>query len=1441
MGTKTRRVPTRTAWALGLLGLLTTAACAEDPPAPPSEPLGEVSEAVFSNGNFETGAANSPPPGWTVTPYMNLGVTSTTPATRADLQLQSGGSAQTFLLTGTVESVADSALGTGASLRYPKYGSGVAVVNVPGASRNTNSLKQSMTISAGDVDPADGKAHVRFTVAPVLENPGHAANQQPYYFVQLRNTTRNTVLYKDYNASAQPGIPWKISNGVYYTDWQLVDIAPGSAELALGDEVELEVIAAGCSQGGHFGRVYVDGIGSTVPGLFVSATGPASANAGSNVTYTLAYTNGGTGGASAAAVDFVTPPSTTFVSVSGASCSQPSVGSTGTVSCPLGALSAGGTGSLQVTVKIDSGATGKITNGNYAIKATGISPLVGPKVYTTITSGVAYADLSLTKTNGVGGVAWGQSVSYAIVVSNAGPSAVTGATVTDALPATLTGATWTCAGAGGASCTASGTGSIADSAVNVPVGGSVTYTLGASVVAGTGNGTLSNTASVTVPSGYSDSNPANNAAGDSDPIGPLRSLTFSKAGSGAGSVGSVPAAIACDASCSGASASFVDGATVILSATAAPGDTFEGWAGACTGKGSCSLTMSADISVTATFSSPLAGNGSACGQGSECSSGQCIDGVCCNTACGSGASDCQACDLPGHVGSCTPIAAGTECRASAGICDSAESCDGASAACPSDAKIAAGTECRASAGICDSAESCDGASAACPSDAKIAAGTECRAATCDGGTESHAASCDGSSAACAPSTTATCGAFVCGTTACLTGCASDAQCADGSFCSANGACEPKIALGTACDADRKCTSGHCIDGVCCDTACDGQCEACDAGENAGTCTAIAGAPRGDREACGGDGSLCNGTCDGMNRAACSFKGADVECRNAACSEGTATYAASCDGAGSCPAMLTQDCGAFVCGDEQCLGDCDTDTDCSSGNFCSAGVCLAKRSNGDACYAGNECGSGFCADGTCCDTKCDGQCEACDVLGDEGACVPVVGAPHGARPECASDGTVCGGACGGDDREACDYSGAETSCRAASCTDGVAIVGASCDGAGSCPGQVDVACAPFLCGEDVCDGDCAADSDCAEGHFCQAGLCTRTEELGDTCSGANECASGHCVDGVCCDTACEGQCEACDLDERAGTCSPASGQPHGARAACASDTTVCGGFCDGEGRDACAYPADETACRSAECADGVATLGATCDGNGACPTLEEQSCGGFECGETSCLGECAMDRDCSAGHYCSAGICVDLRARGATCGAEGECASGHCVDGVCCDTSCDGQCEACDERGSLGTCVPVTGAPRGGRAACGGQGTCAGECGGEERDSCAFPGASTTCEQASCSDGVATPGASCDGHGACAASPTQGCDGFECEGTACATECGEDADCRPDHVCVDSACLSGSRADDVATDLVGLQGGCSCQVPAGGEGAPWRGLLGVAIGVALMARARRRRG
>jgi uncharacterized repeat protein (TIGR01451 family) len=122
------------------------------------------------------------------------------------------------------------------------------------------------------------------------------------------------------------------------------------------------------------------------------------------------------------------------------------------------------------------------------------------------------ADLTITKVSSPNTYVAGTPLTYAVLVSNAGPSNVTNARVRDVLPAPLAGFSWTCTASGaGASCgTAAGTGSI-DTLVTLPAGSSATFSLIGTVPPGT-VGALINTATVTPPADVSDPVPGNNSS-----------------------------------------------------------------------------------------------------------------------------------------------------------------------------------------------------------------------------------------------------------------------------------------------------------------------------------------------------------------------------------------------------------------------------------------------------------------------------------------------------------------------------------------------------------------------------------------------------------------------------------------------------------------------------------------------------------------------------------------------------------------------------------------------------------------------------------------------------------------------------------------------------------------------------------------------------------------
>jgi len=85
-------------------------------------------------------------------------------------------------------------------------------------------------------------------------------------------------------------------------------------------------------------------------------------------------------------------------------------------------------------------------------------------------------------------------------------------------------------------------------------------------------------------------------------------LSVSKAGTGAGTVASSPSGVSCGSTCV---ASYATGTSVTLAQAAASGSAFAGWGGACTGTGSCVLSMTAARAVTATFNSS-GGSGTTC-------------------------------------------------------------------------------------------------------------------------------------------------------------------------------------------------------------------------------------------------------------------------------------------------------------------------------------------------------------------------------------------------------------------------------------------------------------------------------------------------------------------------------------------------------------------------------------------------------------------------------------------------------------------------------------------------------------------------------------------------------------------------------------------------------------------------------------------------------------
>ena len=209
---------------------------------------------------------------------------------------------------------------------------------------------------------------------------------------------------------------------------------------------------------------------------------------------------------------------TCAITAGSGACGAPS--GTGNLSTTVN-LVRGSIATYTITAPILPSATGTIVNTAIAGVPAGASDPnpannVGTDADTLLSP---TGDLAITKTDGTATYTPGSTVMYTIVATNAGPSDVTGATVTDAVTALpqVASATWYCVGAGGATCASDVSGNIADT-INLPAGGTVTYTL-VVTLRPCATGQLANTASIMPPDGTTDPNGANNVAIDTDAQG----------------------------------------------------------------------------------------------------------------------------------------------------------------------------------------------------------------------------------------------------------------------------------------------------------------------------------------------------------------------------------------------------------------------------------------------------------------------------------------------------------------------------------------------------------------------------------------------------------------------------------------------------------------------------------------------------------------------------------------------------------------------------------------------------------------------------------------------------------------------------------------------------------------------------------------------------------
>ena len=385
---------------------------------------------------------------WSNTGNMDatsLVVTDTVPANTTFVSATAGGTESGGVVTWTAASLA--AGGSGSAQMVVRVTSplanGTVLTNsgytvdcaetaaVTGAAVTTTVTSAPvLTVSAADApDPVAAGADLTWTLAY-----GNNGNADATSVVLSATLPANTTFVSATNGGSRSGsiVTWSPGTLTPGASGSVQLVAHVTSPLANGTVINLATYSIDSAQTSPVQGSAVATTVTSSPALTLSQTdSPDPVNAGSNLTYTLAYANGGNANATGTVLSAPLPGNTTYVTSSPAGSL-----SSGTVTWSLGSVNGGASGSISLTVKVAS----PLANGTLITSTPSIDCAETPAVAAApITTAVGSSPvLNLTITDTPDPVAAGANLTYTIGISNNGNANASSTVLTAAVPANAT-------------------------------------------------------------------------------------------------------------------------------------------------------------------------------------------------------------------------------------------------------------------------------------------------------------------------------------------------------------------------------------------------------------------------------------------------------------------------------------------------------------------------------------------------------------------------------------------------------------------------------------------------------------------------------------------------------------------------------------------------------------------------------------------------------------------------------------------------------------------------------------------------------------------------------------------------------------------------------------------------------------------------------------------